>query len=156
MGKNDSIANAVGKGPILTLTVDGQDYTLAPLKMEDLADAELEAKKRRRAEVLATIKQAGTLLTADQRLEMIRELSVESDSWVDFLSTPSGAEYILVKRLMIAHPSMSKKKARSLITVEAISQIEAEMSQLVGLDVFLGKAEDEDEGEGGVSPPASE
>ncbi len=145
----DSVANAVGKGPALILTVDGKEYTLAPLKMEDLADVELEAKKRRRADVLQTIKDAGDLLTPEDRREMIKELAVESDSWQDFLTTPSAVEFVLAIRLRRSYPEMTEQEARSLITLDALAQIEIDLIELVGLDAFMGK------GEGDASPPES-
>lgn len=152
MGENnDSIANAVGKGPALILTVDGEDYILAPLKMEDMADVEIEAKGRHKADVLDTIRAAGDLLTSEQRLEMIKELSTEFGPWEDFLATPSGAEYVLMISLRNSYPEMSVEKARSLMTVEAIAQILPQITALVGIDAFMGEVGAE--GEGDASPP---
>lgn len=159
MGGQNSIANAVGKGPALILTVDGKDYILAPLLMEDLGDVEIEARRRHRTDVLETVKAAGDLLTSDQRLEMIKELSLESDSWLDFLGTPSGADYILRLRIRKSYPEMSEEQIKSLLTVQAIKDLEQEMLELVGLDVFTGTVEsDGDVGMGSTGdagPPES-
>jgi len=145
----DSVANAVGKGPALILTVDGEDYILAPLKMEDLADVELEAKRRHRADVLAIIKDAGNLLTPEHRLEMFKDLSIESRSALDFLGTMSGLDYLLTLRIRRSYPDMSEEEIKSLVTVQAIKDMEREVAELVGLDKFIG------EDEGDASPPDS-
>jgi len=146
--ENDSLADALGQGPVTILEVDGKEYELAPLKMKDLAAVEKVARQERRREAIATIKEAGNLLKPDQISAMVAELSVESDSWLSFLGTPTGIEHVIVIRLRKSYPDMTAEEARELITMEAIANVSAEMAELVGIEAF-GSGEDD-------SPPETD
>lgn len=142
----DSVANAVGVGPVLTIEVDGKEYELAPLKMKNLAQVEKHAKSVIRKEALDTIRLAGDLLTSEQRFEAVKELSVETDSWLDFIATPAGINYVMALRIRKSYPEMSAEEADNLITIKAFSDCEAEMDELLGLDVFKAFAAEEGDG----------
>jgi hypothetical protein len=138
------VANAVGVGPVLTIEVGGKEYELAPLKMKDLAKVEKYAKKVRRAEALETIRQAGDLLTSEQVMELVKDLATENDSWLEFIPTPAGIEYVIALRLSLSYPAMTEEELKELITVEAVSKVEAEMDELLGLDAFRAFAGESD------------
>jgi len=148
--ENGNVAAATGQGPVTYIEVDGVEYELAPLQMKDLAAVEQHAKKVIRSEALATIREAGDLLTSKEKAAMVKDLSTESRSWLDFLGSPTGIEYVIVIRLRKAHPEMTEEAARDLITVRALADVQAEMSELVGLEVFKSMGGD------GESPPATE
>lgn len=164
MGENDSIADAMGIGPTMIITSGGVDYELAPLRMEDMAAVEKFAKAQHRADILSLLREAGDLITPEERVGLIRELSgqvsggvtekkVEAGwTWMDEMSSPAVITFVIVMRLRKANPEMTEEQAKDIITVDAIANVEEEMSTLLGLDAF-GTAEG-GEAEPGEAPSA--
>jgi hypothetical protein len=88
--EEDNLADAIGIGPATEIEIEGKKYILGPLLVEDLAKLQEYAKTERRNQALTTFREAGALLATEQKLELVRELSVDRDSWIDLLATPSG------------------------------------------------------------------
>ena len=155
---NDSIANAVGQGPVVTIESAGREYRLAPLRMKDMGLVEQFCKDQHRRDVMETIREAGDMLTSQERIEMISQLSRELSgglqeeeeeaqpsgwTWMDEVSSPSVIEYVIVLRLRKAHPELTEEEAADLITVEAINAVKEGWSTLLGLDAFRAEGEEQ-------------
>jgi len=155
---SDSIANATGKGPVIFLEKDGKTYTLAPVQMKELGDIEILAKKMHRLDVRAYLQEMGDLLSEDERKEIMQDLRAEvaggpkavdskSDwTWMSEIQSPVIMAEIIIYRLRKAHPELSQEEASEMVTLDAIANVEAEMTELLGIDAF-GSGDDTEPGE---------
>jgi hypothetical protein len=138
----DNLADAIGIGPAETIEIEGKEYTLGPLLVEDLAKVQEYAKSERRKQVLDTLRAAGELVTSEQRFDSIRDLSVERDSWVDLLTTPKGLRFCLERRLFRSYPDQATELVDK-ISLKELDKLQVEMKELVGLDFFLNTSEED-------------
>ena len=166
MGEHDdSIAHAVGIEPTVIIESKGKEYELAPLLMEDMGVIEKFAKAQHRQEALIFIREAGDLLSPEDKARMLKELSgdlsggiAEADedilrltpewTWLDEMSSPAVISFVITLRLRKGYPEMTKEEAKNIITVDAVAAVRGEMSALLGLDAFASTGE-EQEGEPG-------
>lgn len=153
--QKDNISHAAGIGPTLTLNLDGKEYTLGPTKIKYLAlvqeRAASEARKKATAD-LEILRAAGDLLPPAERADLIREMTQTDHSYIDELMAPRGLQYILFLRLSANHPELTEEAVGELVTLDAISELKMELTELMGLDVFFGGSENE----GSDSPPEPE
>lgn len=152
---NDSVANAMGQGPVTVIEHGGKEYDLAPLLMKDMGIIEQEAKAQHRREVLSVIKEAGDLLDSKEKAQWLKTLAkdlsggVSQDdvdqglwTWMDEMSSPALITFVITLRLRKTYPDMTQEEADSIVTVDAIAAVRGEMSSLLGLDAFVTRAED--------------
>jgi hypothetical protein len=166
----------MGQGPVTIIVGPGnKEYELAPLRMKDMGAIEQFCKAQHRKDGLDFIREAGDLLTTQERKQMIRDLGreisgvrkividVESDqtsemtgsiddigwTWMDEMSSPAVIEHIIVMRLMKANLEMTIEQASDIVTVEAIAEMTEEMSALIGLDAFTTEGEEPGEVQSG-------
>lgn len=167
MGEHDdSIAYAMGQEPTVIIESKGTEYELAPLLMEDMGIIEKFAKAQHRQDALSFIREAGDLLSPQDKARMMKELSgdlsggiAEEDeeaperltpewTWLHEMSSPAVISFVITIRLRKGYPEMSEDEAKEIITVDAIAAVKGEMSALLGLDAFATSGE-EQEGEPG-------
>lgn len=151
----DSVANATGKGPVVFLEKDDKTYILAPIQMKELGAIEILAKKMHRADVKAYLEDMSDLLEPSERKEILIQLrsevaggavpSTNGDpnhvpawTWLNEIGSSIIIHEIIKYRLQKSHPELTDDEVDAMITVDAIAQVEAEMSELLGIDAFGG------------------
>lgn len=152
----DSIANANGQGPTTIMRSGGEDYILAPLRMEDMGLVEQFAKERHRKETMNLISDLGDLLAPEEKKEWLTTLKSELSgclgldainaggwTWMSSIASPTVITYAVTLRLRKTYPEMTEEEAKDIITAKAIAEMEGTMGELLGLNAF-GKVDSED------------
>ena len=137
MGEHeDSIAHAMGQEPTVIIESKGKEYELAPLLMEDMGVIEKFAKAQHRQEAMTFIREAGDLLSPQDKARMLKELAgdlsggisdAEGDEgrltpewvWLNEMSSPAVISFVITLRLRKGYPQMSEEEASRLSKISA-------------------------------------
>ena len=125
------LAPMVGKAK--QVTINGKEYTVKPLDIDDLAEFELFIKKQRNKTVTESLKEAGI------KEELIAQKIVESSAKPIGLNeidgamrTISGVRYLLWFGLKKNHPELKLDKMGDLVTLANFEEASSIVSEMGG------------------------
>lgn len=136
----------------LPIEIQGEEYTLKPLALEDHA----KAKRKIRAEGLKSYEEYLDMVEADpdmslpprteitkQRTSILQD-SISDAEMNDFFTTLQGLQYLVYLSLKKEHPDITLEKIESWLTdYETLDQI---ATYIEAISNFTSNDEDEDEG----------
>ena len=121
----------VGKGK--QVTINGKEYTVSSLTIDDLAEFELFVKTERNRTISESLKQAGI------KEELMAQKIVESsampigiDEIDGAMRTISGVRYLLWFGLKKNHPELKLEKMGDLVTLENFEEASLIVAEMGG------------------------
>jgi len=120
MGHED-LSKAAGSG--VEVTIGGQQYTVMPLTMGDLAEFQAHIRAARREDVRAVL--ADTADAAERLVALRRACSfaVEQDEMEAAMESPEGFRFILWRCLRKRHPELTLEAVGDLFTMAEMQEL---------------------------------